>query len=129
MHNATDDREKPAALALLASERPRNVGWLQAGGRSFGDWGTSRLYGLGPAVRWIGFSDAQRNRWPGKAGGARIGGQRKTAECRVAPGGGAALRGLGNQPALRLGPGLPLRRADQLLAHPADERVDPGGRM
>src|SRR5678815_3303064 len=48
MHT-TSDREKPAALALLASERPRNVGWLQAAGLLFGDWGTSRLYVLGLA--------------------------------------------------------------------------------
>jgi amino acid transporter len=42
-------REKPAALALLASERPRNVNWFQAGALLFGDWGTSRLYVLGLA--------------------------------------------------------------------------------
>src|SRR6476646_6444270 len=42
-------RSKPAALALLSSERPRNVGWLQAAGLLFGDWGTSRLYVLGLA--------------------------------------------------------------------------------
>src|SRR6185503_18667892 len=42
-------RTKPAALALLSSERPRNVGWLQAAGLLFGDWGTSRLYVLGLA--------------------------------------------------------------------------------
>src|SRR5436853_426497 len=40
---------KPAALALLSSERPRNVGWRQAAGLLFGDWGTSRLYVLGLA--------------------------------------------------------------------------------
>ncbi len=34
---------------MLASERPRNVGWLQAAGLLFGDWGTSRLYVLGIA--------------------------------------------------------------------------------
>src|SRR6188508_2623874 len=42
-------RAKPAALALLASERPRNVGWKQAAGLLYGDWGTSRLYVLGLA--------------------------------------------------------------------------------
>jgi amino acid transporter len=41
--------EKPAALQMLASERPRNVGWLQGAGLLFGDWGTSRLYVLGIA--------------------------------------------------------------------------------
>ena len=46
---AAPARPKPAALALLASERPRNVGWLQAAGLLFGDWGTSRLYVLGLA--------------------------------------------------------------------------------
>ncbi|HEY2588212.1 MAG TPA: universal stress protein [Tepidisphaeraceae bacterium] len=40
---------KPVALSLLASERPRNVGWKQAAGLLFGDWGTSRLYVLGLA--------------------------------------------------------------------------------
>src|SRR3954454_24022661 len=39
----------PEALSMLASERPRNVGWLQAAGLLFGDWGTSRLYVLGLA--------------------------------------------------------------------------------
>src|SRR5204862_165486 len=47
---------KPAALALLASERPRNVGWLQAAGLLFGDWGTSRLYVLGLALFFAGRS-------------------------------------------------------------------------
>src|SRR5690349_873117 len=46
---ASNGRAKPAALALLSSERPRNVGWLQAAGLLFGDWGTSRLYVLGLA--------------------------------------------------------------------------------
>src|SRR4051795_12759276 len=48
MHTTTTTN-KPPALALLASERPRNVGWLQAAGLLFGDWGTSRLYVLGLA--------------------------------------------------------------------------------
>src|SRR5206468_1852007 len=45
---------KPAALALLSSERPRNVGWGQAAGLLFGDWGTSRLYVLGLAFFFAG---------------------------------------------------------------------------
>src|SRR5438045_2916400 len=45
---------KPAALALLSAERPRNVGWLQAAGLLFGDWGTSRLYVLGLALFFAG---------------------------------------------------------------------------
>src|SRR6266480_2570469 len=45
---------KPAALALLSSERPRNVGWRQAAGLLFGDWGTSRLYVLGLAFFFAG---------------------------------------------------------------------------
>src|SRR5438045_6879827 len=50
MHgNSSSNSEKPAALAMLASERPRNVGWVQAAGLLFGDWGTSRLYVLGLA--------------------------------------------------------------------------------
>ena len=50
MHTADNGRSKPQALAMLASERPRNVGWLQAAGLLFGDWGTSRLYVLGLAL-------------------------------------------------------------------------------
>src|SRR3984885_11164128 len=53
MHT-TDDRCKPHALTLLSSERPRNVGWLQAAGLLFGDWGTSRLYVLGLAFLFAG---------------------------------------------------------------------------
>src|SRR6187551_2086336 len=51
-----NDREKPAALAMLASERPRNVNWFQAGALLFGDWGTSRLYVLGLAFLVAGRS-------------------------------------------------------------------------
>src|SRR3954466_14234617 len=39
----------PQALSMLASERPRNLGWFGAGGLLFGGWGTSRLYVLGIA--------------------------------------------------------------------------------
>ncbi len=49
MDISSNGRDKPAALALLASERPRNVSWFQAAGLLFGDWGTSRLYVLGLA--------------------------------------------------------------------------------
>lgn len=56
MHTETDGSSKPAALAMLASERPRNVGWLQAAGLLFGDWGTSRLYVLGLALFFAGRS-------------------------------------------------------------------------
>lgn len=45
----SNGRGKPAALSLLSSERPRDVGWKQAAGLLFGDWGTSRLYVLGLA--------------------------------------------------------------------------------
>src|SRR5215211_2804195 len=54
--DANGGREKPAALALLASERPRNVNWFQAGALLFGDWGTSRLYVLGLAFLVAGRS-------------------------------------------------------------------------
>src|SRR5689334_3726755 len=55
MHsNSSSSSEKPAALAMLASERPRNVGWIQAAGLLFGDWGTSRLYVLGLAFLFAG---------------------------------------------------------------------------
>src|SRR5437764_1849238 len=54
--NESNGRDKPVALALLASERPRNVGWKQAAGLLFGDWGTSRLYVLGLALFFAGRS-------------------------------------------------------------------------
>src|SRR4051795_6309308 len=54
MHNSDVGRAKPVALSMLASERPRNVGWLQAAGLLFGDWGTSRLYVLGLAFLFAG---------------------------------------------------------------------------
>src|SRR5687768_9381427 len=44
------------ALTLLASERPRNVGWFSASALLFGDWGTSRLYVLGLAFLVAGRS-------------------------------------------------------------------------
>src|SRR5689334_24966476 len=46
----------PPALALLHSQRPRNVGWKQAAALLFGDWGTSRLYVLGLAFLVAGRS-------------------------------------------------------------------------
>src|SRR5437762_1924309 len=54
MNISENGRAKPEALALLASERPRNVGWRQAAGLLFGDWGTSRLYVLGIALLFAG---------------------------------------------------------------------------
>src|SRR5688572_29560223 len=54
MLTADNGRGRPAALALLSRKRPRNVGWLQAGGLLFGDWGTSRLYVLGIAFFFAG---------------------------------------------------------------------------
>jgi amino acid transporter/nucleotide-binding universal stress UspA family protein len=56
MHAVPTGKEKPHALSLLASHRPRNVSWLQAGGLLFGDWGTSRLYVLGLALFFAGRS-------------------------------------------------------------------------
>lgn len=52
--DASHHSNKPQALTLLASERPRNVGWVQAAGLLFGDWGTSRLYVLGLALFFAG---------------------------------------------------------------------------
>src|SRR4051812_37368740 len=54
MHDEQSGRHKPAALSLLSSERPRNIGWMQAAGLLFGDWGTSRLYVLGLAFLFAG---------------------------------------------------------------------------
>ena len=48
-HDGDAAEKKPKALAMLSSERPRNLGWLPAGAMLFGDWGTSRLYVLGLA--------------------------------------------------------------------------------
>lgn len=58
MHEETEDtgRAKPQALAMLSASRPRNLGWLGAGGLLFGDWGTSRLYVLGLAFLVAGKS-------------------------------------------------------------------------
>src|SRR6185436_12944418 len=56
MDTEIEARPKPQALALLSSERPRNVGWLQAAALLFGDWGTSRLYVLGLAFLVAGRS-------------------------------------------------------------------------
>ena len=56
MQLASSERGQPAALSLLASQRPRNVGWLGAGALLFGDWGTSRLYVLGLAFLVAGRS-------------------------------------------------------------------------
>jgi amino acid transporter len=56
MHVEMNGRERPAALAMLASERPRNVGWTGAAALLFGDWGTSRLYVLGLAFLVAGRS-------------------------------------------------------------------------
>src|SRR5262245_3885668 len=53
---AENGRPMPAALALLSSERPRNVGWREAAALLFGDWGTSRLYVLGLAFLIAGRS-------------------------------------------------------------------------
>ncbi|MDB5318498.1 MAG: UspA protein [Phycisphaerales bacterium] len=50
------DKTLPPALAMLSSERPRNLGWFGAAGLLFGDWGTSRLYVLGIAFLVAGRS-------------------------------------------------------------------------
>src|ERR1043166_9360073 len=47
---------RPAALSMLASRRPRNIGWIGAAALLFGDWGTSRLYVLGLAFLVAGTS-------------------------------------------------------------------------
>jgi len=54
--NDAPNGQPSAALSLLASERPRNVGWFSAGALLFGDWGTSRLYVLGLAFLVAGRS-------------------------------------------------------------------------
>src|SRR5436305_8107523 len=56
MDDVFNGKDRPKALALLASERPRNLGWFGAAGLLFGDWGTSRLYVLGIAFAVAGRS-------------------------------------------------------------------------
>src|SRR5687767_10798816 len=56
MEATENGREKPEALAMLSSERPRSANWFQAGALLFGDWGTSRLYVLGLAFLVAGRS-------------------------------------------------------------------------
>jgi len=56
MSDSHQGNNRPQALALLASERPRNLGWFGAAGLLFGDWGTSRLYVLGLAFLVAGRS-------------------------------------------------------------------------
>ncbi len=56
MSDSHHGSSKPQALSLLASERPRNLGWFGAAGLLFGDWGTSRLYVLGLAFLVAGRS-------------------------------------------------------------------------
>src|SRR5437773_4637457 len=87
MHsNNSINSEKPAALAMLASERPRNVGWIQAGGLLFGDWGTSRLYVLGLAFLFAG----RTSFWLilGMSGLILAVGWAYTQICRIYPDGG-----------------------------------------
>ena len=50
------DKALLPALAMLSSERPRNLGWFGSAGLLFGDWGTSRLYVLGIAFAVAGRS-------------------------------------------------------------------------
>src|ERR1700759_4765520 len=54
MHDTNGRRNKPAALALLSGERPRNIGWTEAAGLLFGGWGNSGLYVLGLAFLFAG---------------------------------------------------------------------------
>src|SRR6187401_448375 len=56
METTAHQKSLPPALSLLASERPRNVGWFTAAALLFGDWGTSRLYVLGLAFLVAGRS-------------------------------------------------------------------------
>src|SRR3954467_3755204 len=86
MQSVDTARGKPAALAMLTSRRPRNVGWVQAGGLLFGDWGTSRLYVLGMALFFAGRSSF----WLGLAMsllGLAVG-WAYTQICRIYPDGG-----------------------------------------
>src|SRR3954463_7816949 len=79
-------RARPAALALLSSERPRNVNWFQAGALLFGDWGTSRLYVLGLAFLVAG----RRSFWliPGMRGLPRAVAGLYPQISRISPDGG-----------------------------------------
>src|SRR4051794_23713785 len=84
--STTPDEPLPPALAMLASERPRNVSWFGAAGLLFGDWGTSRLYVLGLAFLVAGRSSF----WLIAAMSALIlvVGWAYTQICRIFPNGG-----------------------------------------
>src|SRR6059058_4225800 len=86
MHDEQAERHKPAALSLLSSERPRNIGWIQAAGLLFGDWGTSRLYVLGIALLFAG----RTSFWLilGMSGLILAVGWAYTQICRIYPDGG-----------------------------------------
>src|SRR5436189_431057 len=86
MDSPATGRDKPAALALLSAERPRNVGWIEAAGLLFGDWGTSRLYVLGLAFLVAGRSSF----WliAGMSGLIMAVGWAYTQICRIYPDGG-----------------------------------------
>src|SRR3954465_14794890 len=79
-------RAKPAALMMLASERPRNVNWFQAAALLFGDWGTSRLYVLGLAYLVAGRTSFYLI--AGMSGLVLPGGGVYTQICRIYPDGG-----------------------------------------
>src|SRR5262249_53893399 len=100
---------------LLASERPRNVGWVKAAGLLFGDWGTSRLYVLGLAFLVAGRSSF----WliAGMSALILFVGWAYTQVCRIYPDGGGVYtagrkkrRGLGVRRPLLLFCGFPRPR-------------------
>ena len=91
-------KDKPQALALLASERPRNLGWFGAAGLLFGDWGTSRLYVLG-----IAFAVAGRSSFYLIAGMSLLilaVGWAYTQICRIYPDGGGVYTAARHRSAL-----------------------------
>src|SRR5215475_2859654 len=82
---------RSSALTILASERPRNVGWVKAAGLLFGDWGTSRLYVLGLAFLVAGRSSF----WliAGMSTLILLVGWAYTQICRIYPDGGGVYTG------------------------------------
>src|SRR5256714_2116990 len=109
----TQTKSLPPALAMLSSERPRNVGWFAAGGMLFGDWGTSRLYVLGIAFLVAG----RTSFWLiGMMSGLILAvGWAYTQICRIYPDGGGVYTAARQRSALLGVVGAVLRFADYTI--------------
>src|SRR5207237_4791696 len=66
-------------------------------------------------------------KWPEQTGRAVAFGVGAPAQCELVSGRRIALWRLGDEPALCVRAGVLVCGADEFLADPADERIDPGG--